>query len=333
MSDAKARPQFFIDVGENRINRIHDRFFKSLFGRKEHCAILLDFINDIVFPEGERHFTKLIKTNTEMPPAVQHLKLSQLDLSVELDDGVTVDIEVQLLNRRDFKKRAPFYWAMRHSSKLESGVPYSKITKTIVICVLAFTLLREEKPYRNVYGIANLKSGKPLCDDMQIIYLELDKFQKEDPLPRQTGLQRWLTYLSNVEGEKMREIAEVDKEIAQALLFERNFWADRDQMLNYVPEQKVLIESLMNESDYEERIEEARGEGRVEGRVEGRAEGRVEGRAEGRAEGLEEGDRKRALSIAWNLLGRGMSEAEVCDITNLSPDDIAHLRARKSSQG
>jgi hypothetical protein len=91
----------------------------------------------------------------ELVQDTARMKLSVLDVSARLTDGRTTDIEVQVVNYRDFKKRGPFYRAARHVKKLE---------------------FEEEEAYRNFYSIRNDKSGNRLCEDLQIIYLELPKF-------------------------------------------------------------------------------------------------------------------------------------------------------------
>jgi predicted transposase/invertase (TIGR01784 family) len=87
------------------------------------------------------------------------MKLSVLDVSARFTDGRTSDVELQVVNYKDFRKRGPFYWSMRHSKKLGVGMVYSDIKPTITICLLAFDLLGEEEAYRNSFSIRNDKSG------------------------------------------------------------------------------------------------------------------------------------------------------------------------------
>ncbi|GHV39539.1 hypothetical protein FACS1894187_19630 [Synergistales bacterium] len=51
-----------------------------------------------------------------------------------------MDVEVQIINRHDFRKRGPYYWAKRHALKLPMGSKevYTQIKPTITICLLAF---------------------------------------------------------------------------------------------------------------------------------------------------------------------------------------------------
>lgn len=63
------------DVGPGRINRLNDRFVKYLFGVEAHKNLLLDFINDVLFPEGEARFESIELLNSELSQGGNDLKL------------------------------------------------------------------------------------------------------------------------------------------------------------------------------------------------------------------------------------------------------------------
>ncbi|PIE55215.1 MAG: hypothetical protein CSA35_01925 [Dethiosulfovibrio peptidovorans] len=104
----------------------------------------------------------------------------------------------------------------------------------------------------------------------------------------------------------MKEIAEMDHEIAQTLKVGQTYWSDEQERFHYFAEQKRLIDDLSLEAVQEQRIKEARGEGR--------------------AEGIVTGQREERCAMARKLLKRGWKDAEICDITGLSPKDIVQLR-------
>ncbi|MEM7175882.1 MAG: hypothetical protein AAF443_08185, partial [Chlamydiota bacterium] len=68
-----------------------------------------------------------------------------------------------------------------------------------------------------------------------------------------------------------------------------------------------------------------REEGRKEGEQKGREEGRKEGEQKGREEGRKEGEKNKAVAIAKELLGIGMSLPRVAKLTNLAIADIEVL--------
>ncbi len=259
----------FADVGNNRVNRLNDRYIKYLFANPQHKHLLIDFVNDALLWEGEKSIKDLNLISGELVQDSANMKLSVLDLSVQLTDGATIDIEIQIINRHDFKKRTPFYWAMRHVRKLKSGSTYLEVKPTLFISVLAFNLFAEEKYYRNTYSIRNDLSGNLLCEDMQLIYLELPKFRNLVSTPR-TGLERWLLYLSNEEAEKMANIAEFDPALATALSLEGKYWANEQEKERYFAEQKRLLDELSNEKTFIYLLNEAAIKGKEEGEHAGR---------------------------------------------------------------
>ena len=72
-----------LEIDGARINRLNDRFFKYLFGRLEHRHLLLDFINDALFPEAEARFSSVEFINSELVQGGERIKLSRLDLFSE----------------------------------------------------------------------------------------------------------------------------------------------------------------------------------------------------------------------------------------------------------
>jgi predicted transposase/invertase (TIGR01784 family) len=63
-----------------------------------------------------------------------------------------------------------------------------------------------------------------------------------------------------------------------------------------------------------------------------RAEGRQEGRQEGREEGRQEGSLEKAYAFARKLIRRNMPFEEICELTDLSLDEVKRLAAEISNQ-
>ena len=94
----------------------------------------------------------------------------------------------------------------------------------------------------------------------------------------------------------------------------------------YTEEHFAYEESLKNMRDIDSVITSAEREGVRRGRAEGRAEGLAEGEKIGRAEGLAEGAKSASIAIARSLKAKGlMSNAEIAELTGLTPDDVSNL--------
>jgi predicted transposase/invertase (TIGR01784 family) len=225
-----------------------------------------------------------------------------------------VDIELQVVNYHDFRKRGPFYWALRHTRKLKSGMIYTEIKPTITICLLAFDLLEEEEAYRNSYSIRNDKSGNCLCQDMKIIYLELPKFRRHlGDRHVQTGLERWLLYFSNEEGERMDKAAAENPVFSTVKEIESIFWADKKERDQYFAYQRMLMDAYSAEHTHEYLMAEAQK----------KAE---EAAKKAREEGEKEGRKEEKEKVARSMLAKGISIAIIAECTELDEKTIRSLK-------
>lgn len=333
-----------INVGDERINRLNDRFVRYLLAGERSKPFLIDFINAALLLEGNDKIIDLEIIPGELHGPNVKTKLSILDVSAKLADMRTVDVEVQVVNQHDFRKRGPFYLAKRHSLKLQVGskVTYAGIKASITICLLAFDLLKEEEDYRNSYSFRNDKSGKRLCDDMQLIYLELPKFLRflGADHPR-TGLERWLLYFCNEEGARMEKVMAEDSVLANVKDVELSFWADEKERELYFQHQKYLMDAYSDEHTYEfllqqerERAEKAEREKEnaaqdalEQGLKQGLKQGLEQGLEQGLAQGLKQGKQEMAL----NLLKFGMNMDQIVQASGLSEEEIRELQTNVNS--
>jgi predicted transposase/invertase (TIGR01784 family) len=299
-----------IDVGNKRINRLNDRFVRYLLAG-ENKLFLTDFINAVLFLEGDDKIVDLEFIPGDLHGPNAKMKLSILDVSAKLEDGRTVDIEIQVVNRHDFRKRGPFSWAKRHALKLGRGsnITYTNIKPTITICLLAFTLLEEEERYYNSYSIRNDKSGNRLCADMQIIYLELPKFLRflGAGHPR-TGLERWLLYFCNEESARMEKIMAEDSVLSSARDLEMSFWADENELEYYFQYQKYLMDAYSDEHTYEVLLKQEKE----------RADKAERDKEKAAQDALEQGKRE----MAHNLLKLGIEMDKIIQASALSEEEI-----------
>ena len=120
----------------------------------------------------------------------------------------------------------------------------------------------------------------------------------------------------------MRQIAETEPLIGEALDMERMFLMDRMERLAYIQGWKQVLDEANREETIRRLAEER---GLAEGRAEGKAEGRAEGKAEGRAEGRAEGAKETSISVARNLLSLGIPVDKIAQATLLSIEEIQSL--------
>ena len=112
----------------------------------------------------------------------------------------------------------------------------------------------------------------------------------------------------------MKQIAETEPLIGEALNMERLFLMDRMERLAYIQDWKQVLDEANREETIRRLAEE-----------EGIAKGKAEGKAEGIAEGKAEGARETSVSVARNLFSLGIPVDKIAQATQLSIQEIESL--------
>ena len=238
------------------INRTNDYAFKRILGSEEGKEALLGFLNAVLQPPSGRELTELELVDRELDPAYLLDRGARLDVLARTAAGVIINVEVQVANRYDTEKRTLFYWARLYQGQLSAGQKFRDLHKTVVINVLGFNLFPEDA-YHNVFRLREDLSGRILCDDLEMHFLELDKVKKLGRRPA-NPLEAWLMYLNNLEGEELEAIAVENPAIRKAMTIEEMFHKSALERRLYELREKAILDELSM-------MDGARTEGRAEG--------------------------------------------------------------------
>lgn len=287
--------------GKVKIYRLADTFFKFVFGRQDREQLFISLVNSIVFPNGERAFTKATFRDSERAPDIQRGKGLRFDVIATLDDGEQANLEVQVRSDGCYVKRIVHYWSVLHGGQLSVGDEYDDIKKTISISILGFTLLHDEPSFRNGYSIRNDDSGSPLTDDLGVYFVEMPKYIEAMKSGRKpvNALEKWLYFLARKEGNDMT-VYNDQPLIQEALNLERMFLQSKVDRLAYASEMKAITSQLTRERHVKK---EAMKEGMEKGRTEGK------------------------LEMAKSLLAAGVPMEIIAQTSGLSVDDLRSLEA------
>ncbi|MDE7267074.1 MAG: Rpn family recombination-promoting nuclease/putative transposase [Lachnospiraceae bacterium] len=119
-----------------------------------------------------------------------------LDIQLELNDDTKINIEIQLKQMLNWKKRTVFYLAKMLTADLRRGEDYEKAKKCVAISILDYNI-DERKAYHNVYTLRD-QYGNEYTDVIELHTIELKKRpSKEQPSP----LDEWHS-LFNAETEE-----------------------------------------------------------------------------------------------------------------------------------
>lgn len=192
----------------------------------------------------------------------QYISLGILDMSMEMQDGTKVNIEMQVRQQEHWVRRQLFYLAKMYTEDLREGQDYDRLRKCISISILDFHLTEDEE-YHSVYRLRD-KRGRELSDLLEVHILELTK-----KLQGTSGINDWIRLFNANSEEDLEMIKTRNTGIAEAMEILKNM--SLRKTLRYLHEERLkAIRDRKAEDDFV----------KDQGRTEGKAEGITEGMAE-----------------------------------------------------
>ena len=91
---------------EKRLNLKNDIIFKTFFSRKGNEEFLIDFLNALLKIEIKNI---VIRNEVSLERLGVDEKSGRLDLQAILDNGIIVNIEMQLKNENNIEERTTYY--------------------------------------------------------------------------------------------------------------------------------------------------------------------------------------------------------------------------------
>lgn len=272
-----------------------DFVFKRIFGSEENRDVLLRFLNDaLAYP-----ITSISLFNPYIEKDALEDKQSILDIRAVTSEGEHINIEIQLSNRYDMKKRTLYYWAKLYEEQMQEGREYRDLKKTITINILNFNVVTNDQ-YHNIFHLLEDTTNIMLTDDIEIHFMELPKLEKED-FQLSDRLTRWLLFLKGIERSEWEELAMETPELKKAMTTLEFLSQDKEIRRLYEMRQKALLDERS-----------ALGTALREGKV----------------EGMKEGKKERGKEIAIRLLANGMELSKVSELTGLSETELRKLEAQ-----
>ena len=281
------------------INPKTDYAFKRIFGSSESKDILKSFLNALIY-EGKAIIENLEIIDPNLPPRVQGLKDTYLDVKAFLNDNTIAIIEMQVLNVQSFGKRVLFNAAKTYAFQLQKGEGYRMLKPVIALTITDFEMFPNSDCIisRFVYKeeTTNLTYTE---NDIKLIFVELPKFNRE-LAQLETLTDKWIYFMKYARSlSEVPETMDIIPEIHQAFTIANQ--------VNLTPEEL---------DDFERRemfIYDQQGAITL-------------GREEGREEGIQQGMREKAIAITRQLLPQLDDEA-ISQITGISIEEVRSLRS------
>ena len=251
-------------------------------------------------------------------------KLNRVDVKAKTDKGEYIIVEVQLARERHFMQRILFGTSKAIVEQMKLSRNYEDIKKVYSINVLYFDLVSGDDYVSHgtttFHGMTHPNSVLQFNKrESDIVRLGTSVISPREAFPEyfllrvnqfnevaKTPIEEWMDYLKS--GAIKPDTKTPGLQAAR-------------EKLNYMKmtdaERHAYDEYMVSVPAANDVWETAKSDGYHEGRAEGRAEGLAEGRAEGRA------DEKR--DIALKLKQKGMTSADIAEITGLTKEHIENL--------
>ena len=242
----------------------NDYIFKKIFGEnKEKNKFVLKALLNAIF-ENEIVINEVEVENPIIDGKTDINKKIVLDIKAKLDNGLRVNIEMQLINQYNMIERSLYYWAKMYASSLDKGEDYSKLNKTIAINILDFILIKEEShknKFHSEFYLKEKETNLELTDAMGLHFIEMPKFKFNHILDKNKAIDRWLLFLSDPKEEELMELISNDAAISEANNILYSLSSDKTVIEEYENREKYLRDEIS-------RINGAEAKGRIEGKIE-----------------------------------------------------------------
>lgn len=287
-----------------------DFAFKQLFGTEGNEPILRALLNAILQLPKEEQIASLTIMNSELLREHAEDKASILDIYARTEKDEYINIEIQVADKYDMKKRTLYYWSRIYSSQMKKGKSYAELQKTVTINILDFELLKETNRFHSTFRLYESEDKFLLTDVLELHFVEmpklLTKWKHRTVNPYDNELEKWLLLFEADEHEDIRK--ELEAIAMQDPVMKRAFekWEDlsRDEKMwiEYETRKKAIQDEMSAVREAELRQMKAREEGREEGLTEGKA------------------------GIVRNMLTKGLDNSEIAELTGLSLAEVEQLK-------
>ena len=175
---------------------------------------------------------------TELRKESEDDKLGILDVLVELEDGVKMNMEMQVPYFEYWANRVLFYVSKIYTGQIQKGDDYDKLQKCIHVSILDFIHFpQDNRCYRKI-TLCDVETGEQYTDLMELHVLELKKLPPEDQ--NEDGVIRWMRFLGGKSRKEFEDMAEKDEYIKEAYEDLKKLSLDEQKRLEYEVRQKAI---------------------------------------------------------------------------------------------
>jgi predicted transposase/invertase (TIGR01784 family) len=288
-----------------------DFAFKKVFGSEGSKDILISFLNSLVlFSEGEL-IEDIAIVDPYQIPLIKGMKDTYVDVKAKLSNGVTVIIEMQVLNVQGMEQRILYNAAKAYSTQLVQGERYHLLNPVIAITITDFTMFTEISEFKSCFRLTEKNHLIEYNGDIELIFIELPKFNKS---VEQLGdiIDKWIFFIKNAGSlEYIPETLSMVPELSHAFAIANEAGMSlEEQEAQWKRKDFIMLQKGA--------LELAEKTGMERGMVCGMERGMEQGIERGMERGMERG----RVEVARTLVTKGMSVEEAAEIAGISVEAL-----------
>lgn len=178
---------------EKGYNLKNDIIFKTFFSRKGNEEFLIDFLKALLKVEIKQIE---IREEVNLEQLAQNEKGGRLDLQAKLDNGVIVNIELQMKNTNNMENRTLMYGAKTIAREVKRGTGYKDIKQVIMINILDYEMLGFDEYVSESVIVLEKHRQYEIINGIKWYFIELPKFRKMNANMNEK-LNQWLAFIDD----------------------------------------------------------------------------------------------------------------------------------------
>lgn len=283
---------------EKKYNLKNDIIFKAFFARKGNEEFLIDFLQALL----EIKISEIdIKEEVNLEQLAPIEKGGRLDLQATLNDGVIVNIELQMKNHYNIEPRSVTYASKVIARETSKGTKYEDIKNVIMINILGYDLFEFDEYISKTKIVLDKHRDYEVIDTIQWYFIELKKFRSQNP-DMNDKVNQWLALIDDERKEWIRMAEKKNKTLVKAR-----------KEINYLTGDAAVRRLAELREDWEMDYESGLSYARKEGKKEGLEEGKIEG------------EKNEKIKAARKLINLKMPIEQIMEITELSKEEIKQI--------
>ena len=283
------------------LNPKNDYVFKRIFGHIGNEHITKDFLDSILLDE------KITNVKLDNSPILEKDllddKIGIIDINAQINNEISCDIELQIVDKKNIEKRALYYWSKLFTKNIKEGDDYSKLKKAVVILILDYNLssIVDIPKYITKWNFREEDFPKKILTPVAEIYIiELDKFKKYQQNSKYKALNSWIKFIESpgdidMNTEKNVAIKEAKKEL------EKISSDEHEEYLAHLRQKYIMDSKAIEDAGYDK------------------------GFKQGTEQGFNQGKINEKLKIAKNLKSQNLDINLIAEATGLTKEEIEKL--------